>query len=104
MVNIINFVIRFDDKRKITGVELKLKAIPEEKENNDRRHLVARVSAAFHASTLFGDAGKTLKTTLNPRRNDVVDMVVTFKENDLTLIDIAKFVETYQKELDESPF
>ena len=104
MINIINFVIRLDDKRKITGIELKLKAIPEEKENDDRQHLVARVSAAFYATTLFGDVGKSMKTTLNTRRKDVVNIDICFKENNLTLNDIASFIDAYQKHLDESPF
>ena len=62
MINIVNLVVRYNDNRKITGIELKLKAIPEESENDDTQHLVARVSAAFHASTLFGETGKSLKT------------------------------------------
>ena len=58
MINIVNLVVRYNDNRKITGIELKLKAIPEESENDDKQHLVARVSAAFHASKLFGETGK----------------------------------------------
>ncbi len=104
MINIVNLVVRYDDNRKITGIELKLKAIPEESENDDTQHLVARVSAAFHASTLFGETGKSLKTTLNPRRDNVVNLDVSLKENDLALADIAEFVEKYQKELNEVPF
>jgi len=104
MINIVNCVIRFNDERKITGIELKLKALPEESENDDRQHLVARVSAAFHATTLFGDLGKSLKTTLNPRRDNVVNLDVSLKDNGLTLCDIAKFVETYQQELNDVPF
>ncbi|MBQ2622732.1 hypothetical protein IJG12_00160 [Candidatus Saccharibacteria bacterium] len=104
MINIVNCVIRFNDKREITGIELKLKAIPEEKENEEKHHLVARASAAFYATTLFGDTGKSLRTTLNPRRNDVVDLRVSLKENELSLSDVARFVEAYQRELDEAPF
>ena len=104
MINIVHINIHFNDERNITALELKMKAIPEEQGNRDRQHLVARVSAAFYSTTLFSDIGKTLKTTLNPKRNDVVNLFVSFEKNNLTLEDISRFIHSYQEALDNSPF
>ena len=104
MVNIIHLDVHFDDNRKITAVEVKLKACPEEEVNESSQHLVARVSSAFYAMDFFSDYGKTIKTTLNPKRTDVVDILVTLKENNLNLQNISKYVEEFQEKLDSSPF
>ena len=104
MVNIIHLDIHFNDERKITAIDVKLKAVPEEKANEDRHNLVARVSAAFFATTLFTNDGASLKTTPNPKRNDNVDLFISMKENNLSFDDVAKFISYFQKELDNSPF
>ncbi|MBR3157151.1 hypothetical protein IKF20_01820 [Candidatus Saccharibacteria bacterium] len=104
MINIVHLNVHFNDERRITAVEIKLKAIPEEKENKYKHNLVARVSAAFFATTLFTDNGASLKTILNPKREDVVDLYISLKENSLNFDDVAKFVNYLQKELDNSPF
>ena len=104
MINIVHLNVHFNDERRITAIDIKLKAIPEEKENKDQHNLVARVSAAFFATTLFTDDGASLKTKLNPKRKDVVDLNISLKENDLNFEDITKFIRYLQKELDNSPF
>ena len=104
MINIIHVNVHCDDQRKVTALEIKLKSIPEEKVNEGAQHLVARVSAAFYALPLFSDVGKTLKTTLNPNRPNVVDLVVNIRESELSFADVAGFIDMFQKELDESPF
>ena len=104
MINIINQVIRCNDKRMVTALEIKLKACPEEMVNENEQHLVARVSAAFHASDLFAKYGKTLKTELNPRRKNVVNLVVSLHENSLSFKEIGEFVESFQEEIDKTPF
>lgn len=104
MINIVNQVIRCNDERQVTALEIKLKACPEESVNENEQHLVARVSAAFHASDLFGKYGKALKTELNPRRPNVVNLVVSLHDNNLSFEEIGKFVETFQEEIDKTPF
>ena len=104
MINIIHQSIRCNDERQVTALEIKLKACPEESVNESEQHLVARVSAAFHASDLFAKYGKTLKTELNPRRPNVVNLIVSLHENNLSFEDIGKIVIEFQKEIDKTPF
>lgn len=104
MISIIHLDIHFNDQREITAIDVKLKAIPEEKANEDKHNLVARVSAAFFATTLFTDDGASLKTTPNPKRNDIVNLFISLKENKLSFDDVSKFISYFQKELDEAPF
>ena len=104
MVNIIHLNVHCDDNRRVTALEIKLKSIPEEVENENSQHLVARVSAAFFATTLLADAGKSLRTTLNPKRRNVVNLHVVFRENNLSFDDVTKFINAFQCELDKAPF
>lgn len=104
MINIIHINIHCDDDRHVTTLEIKLKSCPQEQVNENHQHLVARASAAFHALDLFSEYGKALKTELNPKRLNVVNMVVTLYDNNLSFRDISEFIDAFQKELDESPF
>ena len=104
MINLVHLNVHFNDERKITAIDIKMKAIPEEKENKGRHNLVARVPAAFFATTLFTDDGASLKTIPNPKRDDIVDLFISLKENNLSFEDVAKFISYFQKELDEAPF
>ena len=104
MINVIHVNIHCDDIRNITALEIKLKSCPEEAVNVDHQHLVARISAAFHSLRLFAEYGKTLKTEMNPKRTDVVNLNVTFWENRLTFKDITGFIDAFQEALDNSPF
>lgn len=103
MVNIIHVNIHCNDRRKITAVEVKLKSFKEEDKPALSGHpLVATVSAAFYKTTLLTDVGKQLITKLNPKRADIIDLIVYLKENSITFEDVSKFVEYLQKSLDET--
>ena len=104
MVNIIHVDIHCDDERKITAVEIKLKSCPEEEVNENSQHLVARASAAFYSLSLFSEFGKTLKTQLNPKRKNIMNITVTLRENELSFEDVARFIDAFQEALDDSPF
>ena len=102
MVNIIHTNIHYNDARTITAIEIKLKSF-----NNGSaltgHPLVATVSTAFFKTTLLTDVGESLKTTINPNRKNVVDLVVTLKkDNDLTALDVANFINALQRALDET--
>lgn len=102
MINIINVDIHCDDKRKITAVEVKLKSFKNGKTLSGHP-LLATVSTAFFKTTLLTDEGQYLKTALDPKRNNIVDLIIPLKQsNDLTLADIANFLDAFQKALDET--
>ncbi|MBQ5812058.1 hypothetical protein IIW29_00570 [Candidatus Saccharibacteria bacterium] len=87
----------------ITAIEIKLKSFTEEDGEALSGHpLIATVSAAFFKTTLLTDVGKSLKTVLNPKRSNVVNLIVTLKETQLSFEDVARFTEALQKALDET--
>ena len=105
MINVVHVDFHFDDNRKITAIEVKLKSCPQEEVNEERQHLVARISAAFYSLDLFSDYGKTMQTNLDANRKDIVDIFVTLeKDNNLSLVELANYVTELQQELDKSPF
>lgn len=98
MINIVHVEVSCDDKRTITAIAVKIKS----SHKIEPHELVATISAAFYKTTLLSDVGKSLKTQLNPKRHDVVDIIVTLKENRLTQVDVGNFIEAFQKALDET--
>ncbi len=104
MINIVHVNIHCDDERHITTLEIKLKSCPQEQVNENSQHLVARVSAAFHALELLPEYGRELKTILNPKRRNIVNLIVALNNNDLSFYSISKFIDAFQEELDKSPF
>ena len=103
MINIVHIDIHCNDQRTITAIEIKLKSFTEEDGEALSGHpLIATVSAAFFKTTLLTDVGKSLKTVLNPKRSNVVNLIVTLKETQLSFEDVARFTEALQKALDET--
>ncbi len=104
MINIVHINIHCDDKRQITAVELKLKSIStEENENLLVGHaLVATISAAFFKTTLLADAGKSLETVLNPKRQNIVNLTINIDNENLTFVDVGRFAGAFQEALDET--
>ncbi len=99
MNNIVHVEVYCDDKRNITAVAVKVKHFGEKIEPHA---FVATVSAAFYRTTLLSDVGKSLKTELNPKRHDVVDLIVTLKKNSIKQVDVGNFLEAFQNALDET--
>ena len=104
MINIVHINVHCDDERKITALDIKLKSCPEEAVNASNQHLIARVSAAFYSLRLFAECGKNIKMELNPKRQDIVNLHVTFWENKLLFRDVATFIDSFQEALDNAPF
>ena len=103
MINIVHVNIHCDDQRKITAVELKLKSLTKEGETDMVGHtLVATVSAAFFKTTLLTDAGKSLETAINPKRNNIVNMTIRIANDNLTLADVGRFADAFQEALDNT--
>ena len=101
MINIVHIEVNCNDKRKVTSISLKLKRFKNGSELNEHQ-LVATVSAAFYKTTLLADAGKALKTALNPKRSDIINLIITFKDNNLAPQDISNFINAFQNALDET--
>ena len=104
MINIVHIDVHCDDERKITALEIKLKSCPEEAVNASNQHLIARVSAAFCSLRLFAEHGKNIKMEINPKRPDILNLDIIFWENKLEFKDVARFIEAFQKALDDAPF
>ncbi len=104
MINIVNYNVHCDDKRRITAVDIKLKSFKDEGQEAISGHpLIAVVSAAFYQTTLLTDSGVSLTTTPNTKRKDIVDLsVVLDKNSNLSSVDIGNFIEALQKALDET--
>lgn len=98
MINVVNLDIHYNDYRRITAVDIKLKSIASGVEYKLTGHeLVATVSAGFFRTTLLTNSGGKLEVKPNESRNDIVNLIVSFKEdNDLTVIDIANFITAFQ--------
>ena len=102
MINIIHTDIYYDDNRKITAIEVKLKSFSTNNKPTLVGHqLYATASFAFYQTTLLADVGKDIKTIPCPERNNVVDLVITIKESNLTASDVARFTDALQRALDE---
>ena len=105
MINIVHVNVHCNDERNITAVELKLKSLTnvEGEENPLTGHaLVATVSAAFFKTTLLTDAGKSLETALNPKRQNIVNLTINITNKDLTLGDVGRFADAFQEALDNT--
>ena len=104
MINIVHIDVHFNDQRKITAIDIKLKSFTteENREALSGHPLIATVSAAFFKTTLLTDVGKSLKTILNPKRDNVVNLVINLKESNLTFEDVARFTNALQQALDET--
>ena len=104
MINIVHVDIHCNDEREITAVEIKLKSFSKDDEAPLSKNLLAAtVSAAFFKTTLLADVGKSLKTVLDPKRDNVIDLFVSLEENNkLTYRDIANFTNALQKAIDNT--
>lgn len=105
MINIIHNRTHCDDKRRISALEIKVKSFKDE--GSDKiltgHSLVATVSCAFLKTTILTDEGKSYETRVNSRRQNIVDLSISFKhDTKLTFKDISNFLEAFQKTLDET--
>ena len=103
MVSIIHINTHFNDNRGITALEVKLKYIQKESEKEQDQYLVAAICKAFYDTTLLPNEGKRFNICVNPKRPDIVNLNIKFKENSMTIMDIANFINTFQQALDEIP-
>ena len=105
MINIVHVEYHLNDKRNISAIEVKLKSfktIDSEDKVLSGHYLAATISAAFFKTTLLTDVGKSLRTIPNPNRSNVIDLFIDLKENSLTYNDVARFLDAFQKALDET--
>ena len=104
IINIVHVDVHFDDGRKITAVDIKLKSIADEGKARLTGHMfTATCSAAFFKTTLLHDAGVALEIKPNPSRDDIVNFYVSFKDdNELTIIDVGNFVYAFQAAIDST--
>ena len=96
MINIISVTTELNDKRSITAIRIKVK----DDSMETPQFLVATVSAAFYKMTLLTDEGISLRTALDPKRRDVVNLTIRLKKNSLKHDDIAKFTDAFQEAID----
>ena len=102
MINIVHVDIHFDDQRKMTAIEIKVKSVSKE-DMLSGHPLVSTTSAAFYETTLLADVGEHLETAINPNRNNVVNLKVVLKDdNDLTYEDVGNFLNSFQSALDQT--
>ena len=103
MINIVHVDTHYSDQRVITAVDIKLKFFKSNGEKPLTGHpLAATVSAAFFKTTLLTDVGKSLSIEPNPKRHDIINLVISFRDNDLKFSDIARFIDVLQRALDET--
>ena len=103
MINIVHLDIHCNDRRVITAIEIKLKSFKDDHDALSGQSLVATISVAFFKTTLLTDVGKSLEIKMNPKRKNIVDLMINLeKENDLTLEDVARFSDALQKAIDET--
>lgn len=103
MLNIVHDETHYNDERKITAIEVKVKSVAEEgKESLVGNSLWGTVSDAFYKTTLLSDVGTSLRTVPNQNRKDIVDLIVDIKDDTLSRNDVANFVNAFQKALDET--
>ena len=103
MINIVHVDTHYNDQRAITAIDIKLKFFQSNGEKPLTGHpLAATISAAFFKTTLLTDAGKSLSIEPNPKRPNIIDLVISFRENNLTFLDVAKFVDAFQRALDDT--
>ena len=102
-INIVHEEIYWDDKRNITAIEIKLKSLTAKEENDENyvHRLVAIISSAFHQTTLFADVGGSCSFSKNKQRPEIVNAQVSI-EKPLSRMDVVRFIETFQKNIDES--
>ena len=97
MINIVDYNNHLDDHRKTSRLEIKLK----DTSFTDGQKLVSRVTAAFCKTTLLIDVGRSFGVALNPKRNEIVNLTISIKDdNMLSFTDIANFLTAFQNELD----
>lgn len=102
MINIIHVNVHYNDARNITALEIKLKSL-EKSGVLIGQALVTTVSMALSQTTLLQDTGKNLKIVIDPKRNNIVDLIITMKKNNtLTAHDVANFQDHFQKAIDET--
>ncbi|MBO4276474.1 hypothetical protein J5868_02120 [Candidatus Saccharibacteria bacterium] len=104
MINIVHVEYHCNDQRRISAIEIKLKSFNQNEKDKvlSGHYLVATISAAFFKTTLLTDSGKSLRTTPNPKRSNIADLFIDLKENSLTFTDVARFLDAFQKALDET--
>ena len=100
MINVIHINVHFDDDRKITAIDVKLKLIKNNDEDESNQYMVTTICKAFYNTTLLADVGKSLNISVNPNRQNIVNLSVKLKENDMSLKDIANFNDAFQQALD----
>lgn len=102
MINIVHLDVYYSDQREITAIEMKLKSLENAEGGKalSGHPLNATVSAAFFYTTLLDDAGTNFRLTPDPERGHVIDLKVNFFKRDLTLNDVNRFIEAFQKALD----
>ena len=104
MLNIVHDETHYNDQRKITAIEVKVKSIAEkEGENLTNNSLWATVSDAFYETTLLLDVGTSLRTVPNKNRKNIVNLIVDIDDdNALKRNDVSNFIDAFQKALDNT--
>lgn len=103
MINIVHVDTHYNDQRVITEVDIKLKFFRSNGEKTLTGHpLAATISAAFFKTTILTDEGKSVSIIPNPKRPDIINLVISFRENILSFSDIAKFIDALQQALDDT--
>lgn len=103
MIEIVHVELHCNDQSKVSAMEIKLKSFDTNKEGKilSGHYLAATVSAAFFKTTLLTDSGRSFNLEPNTKRNNIVNLVISFK-NYLTFTDIANFLNAFQKALNET--
>ena len=104
MINIVHVEYHCSDQREITALHIKLKSFKQGEEDKvlTGHYLAATISSAFFETTLLTDEGKSLKTIPNPKRNNIVNLVIDLKDNKLSFRDVAMFLDAFQKAIDRT--
>jgi hypothetical protein len=102
MINIIHVNVHYDDRRNITALEVKLKFLKnnENEEELPRECLNSTILAAFFKTTFLADEGQSLTVKANPKRSNIVNLHIALKENNMKLQDITNFIEAFQTAID----
>ena len=98
-INIVHIEVHLDDQRRITALEIKIKS---EKDSVTGNSLLATVSTAFYETTLLVDEGRSLKTILDKKRKNVVDLIIDLEGSNIELEDVANFIKAFEKAIDKT--
>ena len=100
MINIVNFNVHCDDKRMVKAIDVKFKAIENGGSVISSNRLVSKISLAFANTTLMEDEGNSMRIAMDENRNNIADLFIKLKPNELTFEDVSNFISALQYALD----